>query len=99
MNDHAQQATSAPCAPVTQKSSQKPTGGFTARQKSWAKIVGDWQKSELTKAGFCRQRGISMHLLDYYRKKLQTETREGQKLMPISVVNDSTLRGTGCPYH
>ena len=59
------------------------------------RLVSEFEQSGMTRAAFCRGRGVSAHTLDYYRRKLanQKQPRTGQ-LLPVELVGALPARST-----
>jgi hypothetical protein len=60
------------------------------------KLVAEYEASGLTRDGFCLQRGLSVTVLDKYRRRVQKWTaRPGTgPMLPVEVVS-STGKGSG----
>lgn len=61
-------------------------GGRRSREEA-ERLVCEFEQSGMTRTAFCRGRGVSPHMLDYYRRKLgnQKQPRSGQ-LLPVELV-------------
>lgn len=54
--------------------------------KAWGAHVRAWQASGLSMAAYCRQRGLSYHAFDYWKKKLgQPQASAGLELVPVTI--------------
>ena len=60
------------------------------------KLVAEYEASGLTRDGFCQQRGLSVTVLDKYRRRVQKWARSGAgPMLPVEVVL-STAQGSSC---
>jgi hypothetical protein len=57
------------------------------------RVVGGFEKSGLTQAGYCRARGISLRQFHYWRRK--AETAPGTSFVELEVVRDGGVMGAG----
>ena len=51
-------------------------------EKKWEELVKGYKKSKLTQTEWCKQRGIKVHQLQYYKKKF-LEEQSDKKLASI----------------
>lgn len=60
------------------------------------KLVAEYEASGLTRDVFCQQRGLSVAVLDKYRRRVQKWARSGAgPMLPVEVVL-STAQGSNC---
>jgi hypothetical protein len=60
------------------------------------KLVAEYEASGLTRDVFCQQRGLSVTVLDKYRRRVQKWARSGAgPMLPVEVVL-STAQGSNC---
>ena len=68
------------------ESSAVVVGGRRSREEA-ERLVSEFEQSGMTRTAFCRGRGVALHTLDYYRRKLgnQEQPRAAQ-LLPVELV-------------
>lgn len=44
---------------------------MTIKREQWMKRMRSWERSGLTRAAFCRSRGLNLHTFDYWRRTLR----------------------------
>jgi hypothetical protein len=60
------------------------------------KLVAEYEASGLTRDMFCQQRGLSVTVLDKYRRRVQKWARAGAgPMVPVEVVS-CTTQGSNC---
>jgi len=46
------------------------SGNAEQREAHWRKVLAEWEKSELTQTAFCRERGLSVSALRWWKREL-----------------------------
>lgn len=55
---------------------------MSIKREQWAKRMRAWERSGLTRAAFCRSRGLKLHTFDYWRRELREAS---SALVPVVV--------------
>ena len=53
------------------------------RSEFWADHISRWKKSDLSKAEYCRQHGLSRHCFLYWNKKLEQSPEVQPEVVPL----------------
>ena len=84
--------------PETRPSAESPV--VQSREQFWQERIAHWQQSQLTQIAYCRQEGLSIHQLKYWRKKLEPRGETSARrsaFVPLQLapgVRDDALRLT-----
>jgi len=72
-----------------------------AVRKEWRGWIEQWQASEESGLGFCRERGLSYHRFVYWKRKLLEAKGAGRRRRGTeaseAVANETTASGAGAP--
>ena len=69
-------------------------GGRRSREEA-ERLVCEFEQSGMTRTAFCRGRGVSPQMLDYYRRKLGNQMQpRGAQLLPVELVGSSPARSS-----
>lgn len=67
---------------------------YRSREEA-ARLVGEYERSGMTRVAFCRAQGITPHTLDYYRRKHGgREQQGGTRLLPVELVGPLPTNGS-----
>lgn len=58
-----------------------------ARRAQWAARLAAWKASGLSQSAWCREHGVSLAILGYWRRKLAEGTGPGLAVLPIRVAS------------
>lgn len=81
---------------------QKRQSGKITGQRYWQAHVAAFDKSGLSRAGYCRQHNLSTHALVYWQKKFKQTEKSTSRLVPVMVpVAEATVtnRAGGATLH
>jgi hypothetical protein len=77
--------------------SETSSAGVSGRRSraEGARLVSEFEQSGMTRLMFCRGRGITPHMLDYYRRKLGNQKQPGAtQLLPVELVGPLPARSS-----
>ncbi len=52
---------------------------MSERERYWRGVLGQWRASGMSRAAFCRRRGINYYTLSQWKSRLETEPAGGSK--------------------
>ena len=59
--------------------------------------IAQWQASNLSQAGYCKEHGIKPHIFSYYKKKFSSDSslaKHASQLIPVKLVADDASPGS-----
>lgn len=67
--------------------------GVRRSREEAERLVSEFEQSGMTRTAFCRGRGVSAHMLDYYRRKLGNgKPSRTAQLLPVELVGPLPAR-------
>ena len=60
------------------------------------RLVSEFEQSGLGRKAFCAAHGLNVHTLDAWRKRV-VQSRRGQEIVPIEIVDDPARHGDARP--
>jgi hypothetical protein len=59
--------------------------------------IAQWQASDLSQTGYCKEHGIKPHIFSYYKMKFSSNTasaKQASQLVPVKLVADDASPGS-----
>ena len=59
--------------------------------------IAQWQASNLSQTGYCKEHGIKPHIFSYYKKKFSSDSavaKHSNQLIPVKLVADDASPGS-----
>lgn len=63
-----------------------------AATERWRDVIGQWRRSGLSQSAFCRQRGVALPTLNYWKRRLENGAG-GAAFVPVRVTATPPFRG------
>jgi hypothetical protein len=71
------------------------------KPEKWKVLFEEWERSDLTQAEFCRQKGLKWHRFHYWKTKLMSGSQKENgklKLVEVKVGDSESLRPSRDPF-
>jgi hypothetical protein len=61
-----------------------------------ARLVGEYERSGLTRREYCLRHGIRLTTFDYYRRRARAQPRKAARLVPVRIMRpEATVTAAG----